>query len=197
MQDLRDSLRLRIAVLLLFVGSMWVVFLLDAVVPGGRSAAGIGIVPRTWYGLRGIPAAPFIHTDLDHIASNSVPLLVLGGAILLSGVGDFLFVILISGIVGGLGTWLFGSGDAQHVGASGIVFGFFGYVVFRTAFDRRISSALITLAVAAGYGMAMAYSLIPDHAISWSGHFFGFAGGVLAARLRHPAKPIAAAADPG
>jgi len=84
-----------------------------------------------------------------------------------------------------MGTWLFGSGDAQHVGASGLIFGLFGYLVLRAVFDRRFSSAVVALAVIVIYGTAMARSLIPADGVSWSGHFFGFVGGLAAARLRH------------
>ena len=188
----RDTWKLRLVALAILFGSMWLVWALDALTPGPGSAAGIGIVPRTWDGLEGIPAAPFIHAGLDHMLSNSVPLLILGGLIVLSGTMDLVFVVLVSALVGGLGTWLFGSGDGQHVGASGLVFGFFGYLVFRVAFDRRVISALVTLAVAALYGSAMVFSLIPEETISWSGHFFGFLGGVIAARMRHPAHHVSA-----
>ena len=114
-----------------------------------------------------------------------VPLVILGALILLRGVPEFVFVTGVSMLVAGLGTWLFGV-RAVHIGASGIVFGYFGYLVFRTVFDRRISSAVITLVVAALYASAIGYSLIPAAGISWSGHFFGFVGGLLAARLRYP-----------
>ena len=70
-----------------------------------------------------------------------------------------------------------------------VVFGFFGYLVFRIAFDRKISTGLIALGVAIGYSSAMMYSLIPEDHISWSGHFFGFIGGFVAARMRYPYQP--------
>ncbi|HEX7706131.1 MAG TPA: rhomboid family intramembrane serine protease [Thermoanaerobaculia bacterium] len=197
MHELRDNIRLRIAALLGFVGLMWFVWLLDLLTPGMRSAAGIGIIPRTWIGLEGIPVAPLIHGDLDHLLSNTIPLLVLGALILLRGVSGFLLVVLVSVLVAGAGTWLFGSGDAQHIGASGVVFGFFGYLVFRTAFDRRVSTAIITLIVAGLYGTAMAFSLVPEETISWSGHFFGFIGGFAAARLRYPARSRAVSIHTG
>jgi membrane associated rhomboid family serine protease len=191
----RDGLKLRVGVLLIFVGLMWFVWLLDLAIPGQRSAAGHGIVPRNVSGLDGIVVAPFIHGNLDHLVSNSIPLLVLGALILLRGVIEFGFVVLVSGLIGGLGTWIFGAGDAQHIGASGVVFGFFGYLVFRSAFDRRLSSAVITLVVAVVYGTAFLYSLIPEETISWSSHFFGFIGGSAAARLRYPAAPSKAVTD--
>jgi membrane associated rhomboid family serine protease len=185
-----ESIRARAIVLAVFVGLMWIVRGIDMLVPGGASVAGIGVVPRTWEGLWNIPIAPFIHEDLDHIVSNSIPLLILGALILMRGVIEFVFVVFVSTFVSGFGTWLFGEGHAQHIGASGIVFGFFGYLVFRIAFDRKISTGLIALAVAVGYGSAMMYSLIPEEHISWSGHFFGFIGGFLAARWRYPHQPL-------
>jgi membrane associated rhomboid family serine protease len=184
-----ESLRARAVVLAVFAGLMWAVRGIDTFLPHGLSAAGVGIVPRTWDGLWNIPIAPFIHEDFDHLLSNTIPLLILGALILVRGVGEFMFVLFVSTFVSGFGTWLFGEGNAQHIGASGIVFGFFGYLVFRIAFDRKITSGLIALAVAIAYGSAMTWSLIPEDHVSWSGHFFGFIGGFVAARLRYPHRP--------
>jgi len=182
-----DSIKLRVITLACFVGLMWFVRLLDSLTPGWGSAAGNGIVPRSLGGLDGILVAPLIHASFQHLIANTIPLAILGSLVLLRGVSEFLFVVLVSALVGGLGTWIFGTGNAQHIGASGVVFGLFGYLVFRTAFDRKISSAVITLIVAGAYGATMAYGLVPEARISWSGHFFGFIGGVLAARWRYPA----------
>src|SRR5581483_2681031 len=181
-----DTIRNRGVVLSVFVGLMWVVRAIDTLIPEQMSSAGVGAVPRTIGGLYSIPIAPFIHVDWDHLISNTIPLLILGVLILARGTFEFLFVVFVSTFIGGFGTWLFGEGDAQHVGASGIVFGFFGYLVFRTAFDRKISSAVIALIVAIAYGSAMTWSLIPEESVSWSGHFFGFIGGFAAARWRYP-----------
>jgi membrane associated rhomboid family serine protease len=182
------SWRLRLIVLTVFVGVMWLIRLFDAVwVPGGVDAR-YGVIPRTSEGLEGILTSPFIHASFDHLISNTVPLVLLGLLILIDGLAAFFFVTGVSIVVSGLGTWLFGS-TASHFGASGLVFGFFGYLVFRTAFDRRILYALITIAVAGLYATSMAFSLIPHEGISWSGHFFGFVGGFLAARMRHQRPP--------
>lgn len=180
-----DTLKTRAATLGGFAGAMWLVRIVDMIVPTPGSIAGHGIIPRTLIGLEGIPVAPLIHVDLEHLLANTIPFLILGALILFRGVFELLFVMLVSGLVAGLGTWLFGAGGSQHIGASGIVFGFFGYLLFRTAFDRRWTSALITLLVAMLYGTAMLYALVPAAGISWSGHFFGFIGGVLAARMRY------------
>jgi hypothetical protein len=186
MVQIRHVLRMRAAALGAVVGSLWLVRIVDVLMPGGGSAAGHGIVPRTWYGLGGIPVAPFIHASLSQLVANTIPLLILGALVLLRGVFEFLFVVLISALGAGVGTWLFGAPHTEHVGASGVVFGLFGYLLFRMMFDRRLSSAVITLIVAIVYGLAMLRSLIPAQSISWSAHFFGFLAGILAARLRSP-----------
>ncbi|HEX8618168.1 MAG TPA: rhomboid family intramembrane serine protease [Thermoanaerobaculia bacterium] len=164
--------------------AMWIVRILDWF-GTGRSAAGHGIVPRTLEGLDGIAVAPLIHADFDHLVANTIPFVILGAIILFRGIDELLFVTLVSLLVAGFGTWLFGTSHSEHIGASGIVFGFFGYLVFRGAFDRRLSSIAIMLAVGFGYGASMAYALVPAEGISWAGHFFGFVGGFSAARLRY------------
>jgi len=162
--------------------SMWLVWAADLVWPGN---IGHGIVPRTAYGLRGIVMAPFIHVDLQHLLANTIPFVILGAVILLRGTRAFLFVLLVSAAVAGLGTWLFAAPNTHHVGASGVVFGFLGYLLVRAAYDRRISSALIAIAIAALYGATFLTSLMPAHGISWTGHVFGFVGGVTSARMRY------------
>jgi membrane associated rhomboid family serine protease len=185
---MRDNIAGRAMLLLGVIVVMWFIRLLDTIVPENFSAAGLGIVPRSWDGLSGILVAPFIHSSFGHLIANTIPFAVLGAVVLVNGVGEFLFVFVVSGLVAGIGTWLFGASATQHVGASGIILGFMGFLVFRSAFDRKISSAVITLAVAAYYATALGWSLIPREDISWTAHFFGLLGGILAARLRYPGR---------
>src|SRR5258708_38815037 len=124
------SVTLRAGVLIGGVGIMWLIHALDAFLPRGWSVVGTGIVPRTLHGLYGIPVAPLIHASWGHLISNSVPLLILGAIVLFRGVGELVFVTLCSVLIGGVGTWLFGEGNAQHIAASGLVFGLFGNLVF-------------------------------------------------------------------
>ena len=170
------------SLLLVSTASAWVVFAVDAVTPGH---IGHGIEPRTVYGLTGIVMAPFLHGSLQHLLANTVPFVILGAVILLRGARAFLTVAVVSALIGGFGTWLFGTPGTMHIGASGVVFGFFGYLLFRAAYDRRLSSFLIAVVVAALYGTSLLMSIIPAQGISWSGHLFGFLGGVYAARLRY------------
>jgi membrane associated rhomboid family serine protease len=184
----REQIAVRAAALAVPVGVMWFVRLLDTFTPAGFSVAGYGIVPRTWNGLSGIAAAPFIHSSWAHLIANTIPFAVLGSFILINGVAEFLFVFFVTGLIAGAGTWLFAAPNTMHVGASGIVLGFMGFLLFRSAFDRRLTSAIITIGVAVLYASALATSLIPRADISWTNHFFGFAGGIIAARLRYPAE---------
>jgi membrane associated rhomboid family serine protease len=162
--------------------SMWFVWAADLVWPG---TIGHGIVPRTTYGLTGIVMAPFLHLDLQHLLANTIPFIILGALILLRGVRAFMFVMVVSALIAGLGTWLFGAPNTQHIGASGVVFGFLGYLLIRAIYDRRISSALIAIVVAMLYGATFLTSLMPTQGISWTGHVFGFIGGVTSARMRY------------
>ncbi|MGZ4809729.1 MAG: rhomboid family intramembrane serine protease [Thermoanaerobaculia bacterium] len=190
---IRDHIAARTLVLFGVLAAMWFIRIIDNFLPEDFSAAGLGIVPRTWDGLSGILVAPFIHSSFGHLIANTLPFAILGALVLLNGVGEFVFVFVVSALVAGLGTWLFGAPDTQHVGASGVILGFMGFLLFRSAFDRRISSVLITLAVAAFYASALAWSFVPRESVSWTGHFFGFIGGAIAARLRHPpqrARPV-------
>lgn len=166
-------------VLLGFVGAMWVVRALDAIGLFG----GHGIVPRTMYGLAGIVTAPFIHSSWQHLIANTMPLVILGALVMIQGVREFVFVTVVCALVAGFGTWLFGS-FAQHVGASGIVFGYVGYLLYRPAVDGKLWSVAIAIAVGVLYSGALVTSLIPTFGVSWSGHFFGFLGGLYAARVR-------------
>jgi membrane associated rhomboid family serine protease len=162
--------------------SMWVVWTVDLVVPG---TIGHGIVPRTTYGLTGIVMAPFLHASLQHLLANTIPFVLLGAIILLRGARAFTFVLVTSALISGLGVWLFGTPNTQHIGASGVVFGLFGYLLLRAVYDRRLSSALIAIVITVLYGAAFLTSLMPAHGISWTSHAFGFIGGVTAARLWH------------
>lgn len=175
------SFQARALALFALIAVLWIVRAVGAIVPGHFLSA--GIVPRDVGSLAGILTAPFIHVSFRHLIANSVPLLVLGTLVLLRGLTELAVVVVLSILIGGAGTWLFGASGSDHVGASGIVLGLMGYLLFRAAFDRRISSIVITLVVVFSYGTALALSLVPQEDISWTGHFFGLVGGITAARL--------------
>ncbi len=141
-----------------------------------------GIYPRTLIGLRGIVFAPFLHGGIYHLVANTVPFVTLGWLIMLRRTSDFLIVSLISALVGGLGTWLFGR-PSIHIGASGVIFGFLGYLLTRGWFERKPLSIALSLFVAIVYGSMIGGVLPVNGWVSWEGHLFGFLGGVAAAWL--------------
>lgn len=141
-----------------------------------------GIQPRTLNGLRHLFLAPFLHKGFNHLLANTVPFLVLGWFVLLRGVRAFLLVSLIAALISGLGVWLFGMFATVHIGLSGVIFGYLGFLLFRGYFER--SSQAIGLAIIAGflYG-SMIWGVLPlQPNVSWLGHLFGFVGGAGAAR---------------
>jgi membrane associated rhomboid family serine protease len=159
---------------------MWVSELVDLVV--GRLDA-LGIEPRSVDGLSGVVLAPFLHAGFGHLASNTVPFLVMGVVIAFSGLRRVLAVTLIVVLVSGFGTWLVAPEGTLHIGASGVVFGYAAYLVSRGAFDRRWYYLFTGLVVAFVYGTSLLLGLLPREGVSWQGHLFGALGGLLAARL--------------
>ncbi|MEO5901437.1 MAG: rhomboid family intramembrane serine protease, partial [Ilumatobacteraceae bacterium] len=140
--------------------------------------------PRRIDGLDGVILSPFLHLGFGHLIANTVPFVVLGGAICLSGATQFLSVTAIVGVVGGLGTWLTGGSNTLVVGASGLVFGYLLYLITRGLFARNIVYLLGGVVVIAVYGSVL-WGVLPRPGISWQGHVFGGLGGVAAASLLH------------
>jgi len=184
-RSLLQELREQFSILGGFVALIWVVEILDnllfqRILRGGLDQ--FGVYPRTFLGLRGLVFAPFLHGNYYHVAANTVPFLVLGWLIMLRNTKDFWSVSVVSALVSGLGTWLFGR-SAYHIGASGMIFGYFGYLLFRGYFERSITAIAISLIVIFAYG-SMIYGVLPTQPwISWEGHLFGFIGGAIAAKL--------------
>jgi membrane associated rhomboid family serine protease len=169
---------------------MWLVEVVDLVAGDLDSA---GIRPRDPDGLPGVVLAPFLHGGFGHLLGNTVPFLVLGAAIALSGLARIAVVAAIVAVVGGLGTWLVAPAGTVHIGASGLVFGFAAYLVARGAFSRRALHLGVGLLVLAVYGTTLAFGFVPTPGVSWQGHLFGAVGGVVAARVVDGAKRTAPA----
>lgn len=167
-------------VILGFVGALYVVEGVDQVL--GNRLDGFGVIPREAYGFDGILFAPLLHAGWWHLFGNTVPLLVLGYLILLSGVARWAAVTTVVWLVAGLGTWLTGAPGSIHLGASVLVFGWLVYLILRGFFTRRVGQVLVGLAVLVLYG-GLLWGVLPTQVgVSWQGHLFGAIGGVLAAR---------------
>ncbi len=141
-----------------------------------------GIAPHHLVGLRGILFAPFLHGSVGHLIANTVPFLVLGWFVMLQETSDFFIVSAITMLVSGLGVWVFGSPNSVHIGASGLVFGYLGFLLFRGYFQRNFTSIFLALIVGFLYGGTIWGVLPIQYGVSWQGHLFGFIGGAIAAR---------------
>ena len=176
-----QNLVTQIAILSALVILLWTIEAIDWLLPLPLDI--YGIIPRTEIGLRGIFLAPFLHGNFAHLAANTAPLVVFGWLILLAGVGDFFFVSAVAMLISGAGTWLIGPPNSVHIGASGVIFGYFGFLLLRGLFDRSPMSIILSLIVGFLYG-GFIWGVLPNQpGISWQGHLFGFLGGVLAAQI--------------
>jgi membrane associated rhomboid family serine protease len=168
-----------IAVLMACVALAWVLELGDALAPG-RWLDSHGIQPRTMSGLWGILFAPLLHGGFTHLIANTVPFLTLGFLVMLRGLGTFIGVSLLIMVLGGLSVWIFGK-PGLHIGASGVIFGYIGYLLARGYFERSFGSLAVAVIVAVLYGGALWGVLPGQPGISWEGHLFGFLAGVATA----------------
>ncbi len=170
-----------IASVALLVALMWVVGMVNALVDYQLSE--YGVVPRTVDGLIGIPLMPFLHGSFDHLVVNTLPAVVLGGLVAFQGSKKFLTATVFITLVGGGALWVVGR-SAVHVGASGLIFGYFGYLIARAWYTRSLGAVLIAVVVAVVYG-GILLGVLPffQEGVSWEGHLTGLIAGALAARL--------------
>ncbi len=179
-QSIKDHLLLLFGLL----GIMWAVELLDLL--PFLQLDRFGIRPRSASGLLGIVFAPFLHFGFAHLMVNSLPFVVLGGIVLLGGVRMFWKVTVFVTVVGGLGVWLFAGKFTNHLGASGLIFGYLGFVLARGYFEKTLAWILVSIATLVLYG-GLLFGVLPIRAgVSWQGHLFGFLAGVGVARLMFP-----------
>ncbi|MGR8009036.1 rhomboid family intramembrane serine protease [Streptomyces hypolithicus] len=195
-QSRGDRAKTAAAVMLGWVALLWI---LEALDQATGALDTYGLSPRDIDELRDVLPMSFMHHGFGHLASNTVPLLILGFLGAFSGIRRFGAVILTIMLGSGLGVWLTAPDYSNTAGASGVVFGLFGYLLVRGFVDRNAVDVVIGLVVAAVYGSILWGVLPADTAVSWQGHLFGLIGGVLAAftfRRRTPVIPAAPAAPP-
>jgi membrane associated rhomboid family serine protease len=170
-----------VKILLGIVAVLWGLEIVDTLLLGG-SLDGLGLRPRTLGGLWGLVTAPFLHAGFGHLASNTAPFLVLGALMLMRGVSDFVGATIVITLLGGLGVWIFGR-SATHIGASGLIFGYLGFLLLVGFLERSILGILVSVGVGVVYG-GMLWGVLPQRpCVSWEGHLFGFLAGVFAAKL--------------
>ncbi|MEB3225199.1 MAG: rhomboid family intramembrane serine protease [Synechococcus sp.] len=188
-QTITREFKQQVSILGLFLLSFWGLEISDQLIFQNLWRGGLdvfGIVPRQLLGLRGILFAPFLHGGFEHLMANSVPFALLGWLVMLNRTREFFTVTLITMLVGGAGVWLIGAPNSVHIGASILIFGYLGFLLFRGYFRRDIPSIAISLLVMFFYGGVL-WSVLPTApGVSWEGHLFGLIGGAITAKYLNP-----------
>lgn len=180
----RDHMRAflrRGATLAAFVALLWAIQVINWITGYGLKPA-FGLIPRHVNGLDGIIAMPLLHGSFGHLIAKTPPLLAMGGLLAATTTRAVLSVnAVVIGLGGGL-VWLFG-GSAIHIGASGLIFGWFGFLVVRGLVDRSPITMGATLVVGVLYGSTL-WGVLPGRpGVSWEAHLFGAIAGAAAALL--------------
>ena len=177
------------ATILTFAALLYLIELIDQLTR--HSLDGNGIRPLETDGLWGIIFAPVLHANWPHLMANTVPLLVLGFLVTLTGLSRFVIATVIVWILGGFGTWLIGNlgsncGPTDHIGASGLIFGWLAFLLVFGLFVRRVWDIIIGLVVLFVYGGVLLGAmpvLGQCGGVSWQGHLCGAIAGIVAAYL--------------
>ena len=141
-----------------------------------------GIVPRDLMGLRGVILSPWLHGSWQHVIANTVTFLGLGVITILVDGRRFIRTTIYLVLLSGMGTWIIARGGV-HIGASGLIYGYFGYILGRAIWEGRVLWIVFGVVVAAIYG-GMIQGVFPGEAgISWEGHLAGLLGGVWLGKL--------------
>lgn len=172
--------KVQVATLGTAVGAFWTTFVVNTMLGGALTQ--FGVVPRTLSGLRGILFAPFLHGNLAHLISNTLPFLALGWMVMLRDSRHFIPVTLYAMLGAGLGAWLLGAPGSVHIGASGVVMGYLGFLLLAGVYKRSFGSIALSL-ITAGLWGGLVMGIAPSQpGVSWQAHLGGFIGGILAAR---------------
>lgn len=186
-QEKRSAWKVGATTIVTFVALLYVIELIDVL--SGHRLERNGIRPLEADGLRGIIFAPLLHANWGHLVANTVPALVLGFLVTLAGMSRFVWATAIIWIVGGFGTWLLGNiGQCNlatnHIGASGLIFGWFAFLLVFGWLTRHIWQIVASVAVFVVYG-GILWGVVPVFrqcgGVSWQGHLCGAVAGVLAA----------------
>jgi len=160
---------------------MWALFFVSYLLP----LTDLGLRPRSLTGLIGIVSMPFLHQDLAHITSNTMPLIIL--LFFVAGIRAPTSTVAVGVIlIGGILLWIFGR-SANHIGASLLVFGLTTYLIANGYFQRKFHLIIVSIIVGVLYGGNILFGILPgSQGSSWDGHLAGAIAGIITARLLQP-----------
>lgn len=165
---------------ILFVLLIWLVFVVEN--RFGYRFNKFGVYPQTVKGLRGIFLSPFIHSDIKHLYSNTIPLFVLSSALFYFYRPIAWKVVVYGILLSGLITWVIGR-PSYHIGASGLIYVLFSFNFFKGIFAKHYRLIALSLVVIFLYGSMFIYAFPVDEQVSWEGHTAGLTAGFLFALI--------------
>ena len=178
----KSKLKEGVLLVLQFLAVLWIIHIINFSIEHflQYKINNFGLVPRTKWGVLGVFSSPFLHGDWWHLIANSVPLLFLGSLTALRGKKIFISVSVTIAFISGIALWCVGR-PASHIGASGLIFGYFGYLIGRAWFERTFGAIFIALITVFLYG-GMIWGILPRNPnVSWEGHLCGLIAGILVA----------------
>lgn len=171
----------KIAIPIVLVSVLWVIKIVETLL--NLRFVGYGIYPREVDSLPGIFTSPFIHSDFNHLISNSFPLLILISVMVLFYRRVALFSLLLITFLTGLSVWIFAR-PSYHIGASGVVYGLVSFVFWSGIFRKNAKSIILSLIVLMLYSGLFLGILPPESSnISWESHLAGGIVGIFVALL--------------
>jgi membrane associated rhomboid family serine protease len=174
----------------LFTAALWVIHFIDTVLLHSAFKQRFGIVPRSRFNPLSILIAPFLHVDRRHLAANTIPFFILGSLVLIQGQLVFWLTTLTIILISGLGVWIFGKPNTRHMGASGLILGYFGYIMANVFFSPDPATIILAVIVAVLY-LGLIWQVVPlKKGVSTTAHLFGFIGGIVAAAIMALVLPI-------
>ncbi len=166
--------------IIIFLIIIWSSYFLSGVYPLTQ----FGIVPRTVPGLAGVVFAPMLHGSFSHLVNNSIGFVIFAVILALLEGNKMFAKVMLMVIMGGMLTWLLGR-NANHIGASGLIFSLFGYMLLAGWFSKKIKYILVSICLIFFYS-GMLLEVLPGAAeVSWESHLFGFIAGIIVARVYH------------
>jgi membrane associated rhomboid family serine protease len=165
--------------LCLLIGMLWGILIINKLLGGHLFI--FGLIPRNPWGIVGIFTSPFIHQNGNHLFFNMIPLFVLANFLLIPGWPFFIHLSLFIMVVSGGLLWLFGK-KGIHIGASGVITGYWGYLIMKMSPGDPLSVILGMVSIY--YFGGIFFGIFPSQkGVSWEGHLFGLISGIIASYL--------------
>ena len=175
-----DNLIKALAIPVIGIVLLWLIFSIE--IRYNLNFNFLGIYPREFKGIIGIICSPFIHSNISHLYSNTIPLLVLGSSLCFFYSKSATKVLVWGVLVSGLLTWCIGR-PSYHIGASGLIYVFFSFILFKGIFTKHYRLIALSLMVVFIYGSMIWYTIPIKEGVSWEGHLSGFIVGLVFALI--------------